>query len=179
MQQLRSIDRKNLLAHARAAIAERLDIKYTQPAKVDIGSKSGVFVTLTIKGELRGCIGCFASQGQLADTVREFAVSAAFEDTRFPPVEKNEFEKLHIEISVLSEPHKTSHDDLITMFPSHPGVILKKGNRSSTFLPQVWEELSNADEFMSHLCMKAGLQPDEWKRPGMDFQTYSVEKFEE
>jgi AMMECR1 domain-containing protein len=63
--------------------------------------------------------------------------------------------------------------------PAKPGVIIRKGGRQATFLPQVWEELPDAEDFMSQLCMKAGLAPDAWHEEGMQFMTYGVTSFEE
>lgn len=182
MPALSSIDKNYLLALARHTIAQALtmDIAMPQPrTSAALKQGSGVFVTLHKHGELRGCIGCFSSDKPLAETVARFAQAAAFEDIRFLPVDSAEFDDLHIEISVLSEPSAVSRDEFFKQLPAKPGVIIRKGGRQATFLPQVWEELPDADEFMSQLCMKAGLAPDAWKEDGMQFMTYGVTSFEE
>jgi AmmeMemoRadiSam system protein A len=182
MPALSSIDRNYLLALARHSIATALKMDITAPrasASVALKQNSGVFVTLHKEGDLRGCIGCFGSDKPLAETVQRFAQAAAFEDIRFLPVQPEEFDDLSIEISVLSEPAAVNRDEFFKQLPAKPGVIIRKGGRQATFLPQVWEELPDAEDFMSQLCMKAGLAPDAWHEEGMQFMTYGVTSFEE
>jgi AmmeMemoRadiSam system protein A len=115
--------------------------------------------------------------------VSENAQNAAFEDERFLPLKQSELNKIKIEISVLSqleEIHPKSSDELLKILkPNVHGLIIRKGWAGATFLPQVWEELPTHSQFLSNLCMKAGLPADEWKKPGMKFFIYTVEKFEE
>jgi AmmeMemoRadiSam system protein A len=180
MPALNSDDKRYLLDVARHAIAEKLQVIYPTPKDVDSKSlrqKNGVFVTLHENGDLRGCIGCFESEDCLPKTVATYALAAAFDDTRFPPISKSEFKDITIEISVLGAPKKT--DDITRHFKEKPGVIIRKGYRQATFLPQVWDDLQEPDEFMEHLCVKAGLQADEWTREGMNFSVYTVDSFEE
>ena len=139
-------------------------------------SKLGAsFVTLTINGELRGCIGSLVARQSLWKDVRENALNAAFEDSRFSPLEKGELNRIKIEVSVLSEPKKLEYKnekDLLNKLNHNMGLILKKGFYSATFLPQVWEELPDKIDFLEHLSRKAGLNKDAWKTA--DFEYYAV-----
>jgi AmmeMemoRadiSam system protein A len=148
-----------------------------------LAENKGTFVTLTINCSLRGCIGQITPSEPVLETVRENAASSAFRDPRFPPLSADEFYDADLEISILSMPEKLAYsgkDDLLSRVrQGDHGVIIRSGFRSATFLPQVWEELPSADEFFSHLCMKAGLSPDEWKRGRLEVHTYTVEHFNE
>jgi AmmeMemoRadiSam system protein A len=178
MRQLRSTEKEYLLKVARHAIAKELSIDYELGKAMKIDEKAAVFVTLTIDGELRGCIGTFEASDKADKAVEKFACQAAFKDWRFGPLSKEEFPHIKIEISVLSEMKPTTYDELLAMFDQRPGVCLYKGGILATFLPQVWEDLPEPEEFMAQLCRKAGLSRSAWKK-GMGFLTYSVEKFEE
>jgi AmmeMemoRadiSam system protein A len=115
--------------------------------------------------------------------VRDRAVSAAFEDPRFPSLKANEFEELVIEISALTKPETLLYDtpeDLVQKLRvGIDGVILKEGFRRATFLPQVWEKIPEPDLFLSRLCQKMGLPPDTWREQKLDVEIYQVEKFTE
>jgi AmmeMemoRadiSam system protein A len=139
------------------------------------------FVTLKIKGQLRGCIGHLIAMLPLYKDIIDNSVSAAFEDPRFDSLTKKEFEATKIEISVLTPPELLAYTDtadLLAKLNSKQGVILSKGRYSATFLPQVWQELPDKKEFLSHLCLKAGLSATEWmNKPNI--QVYEVDAFEE
>ena len=141
------------------------------------------FVTLTIHGELRGCIGALEAYQSLADDVREHAVAAALEDPRFPRVDPTELNSIKLEISRLTTPHPleySSGDDLLKKLKPHvDGVILKDGVRRATFLPQVWEKIPDPVEFLEHLCQKMGAHPDAWRTKPMQVLIYEVEEFVE
>jgi AmmeMemoRadiSam system protein A len=141
------------------------------------------FVTLTRHGELRGCIGSLEPRRPLMLDVRENAVAAAFHDPRFPPVRPEEVDDLHVEVSVLSLPEPLRYDspeDLIARLrPGVDGVVIERGWNRATFLPQVWEKLPDPHQFLQHLCLKAYLPADAYRRPGLDVYTYQVEKFGE
>ena len=145
--------------------------------------KGASFVTLTKNGDLRGCIGTLEAHQSLVEDVREHAVQAALEDYRFPPVTSDEIPQLHIEISRLTAPVPLKYDRpeelLHKIQPEVDGVILKDGLRRATFLPQVWRQLPDADEFLTHLCMKMGSPADLWKRKVLQVSIYHVEEFEE
>jgi len=115
--------------------------------------------------------------------VREHARQAAFEDYRFPPLSKAELPATSIEISRLTAPldleYQQPSDLPRILRPGIDGVILQDGYRRATFLPQVWEQLPNVDDFLSHLCVKMGSPADLWKRKTLQVKTYSVEEFHE
>ncbi len=141
------------------------------------------FVTLTINGYLRGCVGALEPYQSLAEDVREHAVAAAFQDFRFPPVEANEIKKLNIEVSYLTKPVKVDYEkpeELLTILRPHiDGVVLRDGMRRATFLPQVWEKIPEPEEFLAQLCMKMGSPSDVWLRRKLEVFTYQVEEFHE
>jgi len=143
----------------------------------------GTFVTLKIGGDLRGCIGTLSGREPLVEGVRTHALNAAFHDPRFGPLAAEELARVTIEVSVLTEPQALRYDgadDLIAKLrPRVDGVILRKGNASATFLPQVWEQLPKPEAFLSHLCLKAGLSADAWRKGSLEVQTYQVQYFEE
>ncbi len=137
------------------------------------------FVTLTIEGELRGCIGSLVPHRTLLEDLISNAKSAAFKDPRFLPLSKEEFSHIEIEISLLSLPQKVPYesvDELRSKIrPKQDGVILNLEGRQSTFLPQVWDQLEAFDLFFAHLCQKAGLSSDCLEQHPL-IQTYQVEK---
>ena len=131
------------------------------------------FVTLTLDRQLRGCIGSLIAHRSLLDDLIYNAKAAAFDDPRFYPLSSEEFSRVHIEVSLLSEPERITYensDDLKSKITiGEDGIILQKGSRKATFLPQVWEQLPTFELFFSHLCQKAGLEsncleshPDIW-----------------
>jgi len=138
------------------------------------------FVTLRRRGGLRGCIGTLTAEQPLYRAVMENARNAA-RDPRFPPLEDWELADLTVEVSVLSEPQPLtfhSPEELLQKLrPGIDGVILQWHGSRATFLPQVWEDLSNPVEFLQRLAQKAGLPPDTWRHPATQILTYQVEKF--
>ena len=143
----------------------------------------GCFVTLTEGGQLRGCIGNILPAGPLYEAVMDNAQSAALRDSRFPPVTPDEADKIHIEISVLTEPRPlafNSPEDLLSKLQPHQdGVVLKIGLRSATFLPQVWEQLPDKVGFLEHLSQKAGGAASDWRGKDVSVSIYHAEAFEE
>jgi len=145
--------------------------------------KRGTFVTLKKNGSLRGCIGSLAPVESIVQGVQRNAINAAFEDPRFPPLGREEFPQVTIEVSVLTPAvplaYETPGELLAKIVPGKDGVILRKGLRSATFLPQVWEQLPEPARFFDHLCLKAGLPPDAWRREVLEVETYRVQYFDE
>ena len=145
--------------------------------------KRGTFVTLTINGNLRGCIGHIIPQESLLEGIRVNAINAAFRDPRFRPLSQKEWEKTKVEVSILTDPKPLQYsdaDDLLNKLrPGIDGVIIKKGFSQATFLPQVWDQLPDKRDFLTHLCMKAGLDGSEWKKGELEVSTYQVQAFEE
>ena len=174
-----------LLQLARKTLEERLlgGEKVEQPGNPEFLHKQAVFVTLTMGGKLRGCIGNLIAVAPLWQSVRDNAISAAFHDHRFDSLTVRELEKVNIELSLLSHPQPLSHkggsDLLSKLRPGVDGVILKKEGRSATFLPQVWEQLKEPVHFLDHLCVKAGLPQKSWMSEDVSVETYQVACFSE
>jgi uncharacterized protein len=152
----------------------------TTPRLNDPGAS---FVTLTIKKQLRGCIGALEPYQPLAQDVREHALAAALDDPRFPPVTPEELDQIEIEISRLTLPRRLDYADasdlLNRLRPNIDGVILRDGMRRATFLPQVWEKLPDKEAFLDNLCSKMGAMPDTWRKKHLEVLTYQVEEFHE
>jgi AmmeMemoRadiSam system protein A len=177
-----------LLVVARSAIKNRLsNQEESQISWKDLPEKFknqlGTFVTITIDGNLRGCIGHIIPRESVIEGIRENAINAAFRDPRFPPLTREEFEKIEIEVSILTAPQELDYSDpedlLNKLRPGKDGVIIKKGYHEATFLPQVWDQLPDKEEFLMHLCMKAGLSHDSWRNEKLQISTYQVQAFEE
>jgi uncharacterized protein len=141
------------------------------------------FVTLTEGGQLRGCIGALEPYQSLAQDVREHAVAAALEDPRFSPVSAREVDRIEIEVSRLTRPvplqYQDANDLLSKLRPHVDGVILRDAFRRATFLPQVWEKISDPADFLDNLCYKMGANPDVWRRKHLEVLIYQVEEFHE
>lgn len=141
------------------------------------------FVTLTIHGELRGCIGALEAYQSLSEDVREHAIAAALKDPRFPPVSEKELSRIHIEVSRLTSPKELEYanaDDLLKKLRPHvDGVLLRHGHRRATFLPQVWEKIPDPVEFLEQLCYKMGERGNLWREAKLQVYTYQVEEFHE
>jgi AmmeMemoRadiSam system protein A len=167
---------KKLFSYARNSIDFKLNNKEFSPTNVpdDLKVKHGVFVTLTTNNELRGCIGVI-DPVPLFKGVINSSKNSAFFDPRFQPLNKEEFSKVIIEISILSVPKKTTLIDI----NEGDGVILSSHDLSALFLPQVWHELPDKNEFLRELSMKAGLSPNAYNEIKTKFQKFSVEAYKE
>lgn len=132
----------------------------------DLQQQLACFVTLHKHGELRGCIGALEAYQPLINDVAEHAFAAAFQDPRFTALQQNEYDDITIDISVLGKPepmHFESEADLLNQIrPGVDGLILEHDYNRGTFLPSVWEQLPDANEFLQHLKNKAGLPMDWW-----------------
>lgn len=172
-----------LLLRARNAIAERLGFPASSAADHPrLHLPGATFVTLTEHGELRGCIGSLEAWRPLAEDVAENAIAAAFHDPRFPPVRREEFPSLRIEVSLLSPPEaihfRDEADAIRQLRPGIDGVIFACRGRRGTFLPQVWESLPEPAAFFAHLKQKAGFSPSFWS-PEVQLYRYEVVKWKE
>jgi len=164
------MDKKLLLRIARDAIMEELtglvlvDREALLSAHPWLREIRAVFVTLNERGALRGCIGSIEAHRSLIDDLIVNAKSAAFNDPRFPPVRMEELDVLEIEISLLTAPHilgYSDREDLKSKIrPGIDGVILQQGHYQATYLPSVWEQLPEFEQFFGALCQKAGLRTD-------------------
>lgn len=172
-----------LLEIARASIIE--GIQNQRPLSpdpknyaADLQAHLATFVTLNLNQQLRGCIGTLEAHQPLVKDVAHNAYSAAFRDTRFPPLTESELSALEIHISILSpaEPVQFSDEiDLVQQLrPGIDGLILTDGHHKGTFLPAVWESLPDPVEFLTHLKMKAGLAANHWG-PTVVIERYTVE----
>jgi AmmeMemoRadiSam system protein A len=171
-----------LIALARAAIASEFGAPWPplpRPAWLEV--PAATFVTLTLHGQLRGCIGSLEAHRPFYDDVTSNARAAAFGDPRFPPLAADELSALCIEVSVLTPPQplqfSSEADALRRLRPGVDGVIFQYGGRRATLLPQVWEQLPEPEEFMAHLKRKAGVFGD-LRAGGMRLSVYQVERFQ-
>ncbi len=121
----------------------------------------GLFVTLTIEGALRGCIGCITSQDPLHQTLPYFAIQAAFNDHRFSALTKKELSHLTIKISILTPPQPIDHYSTIEL-GTH-GIIFQLNQYQSVFLPEVAIEQGwTLETTLQHLERKAGAPINSW-----------------
>ena len=172
-----------LLPLARSAIASQLGM--SQAVEADrpwLREPGACFITLMHEDKLRGCIGTLRAHRTLADDVTANAVAAAFRDPRFSPLTAEEFSAISVEISVLSalEPMRFADEPeaLKQLRAGVDGLVFEYGHHTSTFLPQVWDDLKEPAEFMAHLKYKAGLPPDFWDRD-VRLSRYTVFKWKE
>lgn len=180
--ELSSEEKNILLSAARKSIKSLFDItdipivnyKMTPSLKI----KAGAFVTLKIKDELRGCIGYIASDRPLFETVCEAAKQAAIKDPRFPPLTPKELNLTAIEISVLSPMKKISNYSEIKI--GEHGLLVEESYNRGLLLPQVATENNySLEQFLTSICMKAGLAPDLWKRKKLNLQVFTALVFNE
>jgi len=146
--------------------------------------KRGVFVTIeTYPGKkLRGCIGFPSAVYPLSEAVQRAALSAAFEDPRFPPVDEDELDKIIFEISILTEPELINVKDkkeYLNCICKKDGLIIINKNNSGLFLPQVWEQIKDKKKFLECLCMKAFLPTDAWMDEDTKLFKFHVQVFKE
>jgi MEMO1 family protein len=171
------------LALARAAIAEALGQAAQWPADPPSFDEPGaVFVTLTLDGRLRGCIGSLVPHRCLREDLRENAIAAALRDPRFPPLSVDEFARVRVEVSLLGAPEavaaSTELEAWAAVRPGTHGVIFEWRRHRSTFLPQVWNQLPGPREFFAQLKRKAGLPADFWA-DDVRLERYTVRKWVE
>lgn len=174
---------KTLLHLARAAIAKELGfVSHDLPRSDWLEQPGATFVTLTLHGQLRGCIGSLEAYRPLIDDVRQNAVASALRDLRFPPLSQAEFAEVVVEVSLLSKlkPIRFSSeaDALAQLVPGVDGVILEYGAQRATYLPQVWAQLPDPRSFIAHLKDKAGLPEDFWSHD-VRLSHYTVQKWSE
>ena len=179
-QTLLQIARQALDLGVRGEKLPLLDEAILTPCLREMGAS---FVTLTVRSDLRGCIGALEPYQPLADDVREHAIAAALEDPRFPPVQPKELNQIEIEVSRLTVPtrleYKDADDLLAKLNPNVDGVILRDGYRRATFLPQVWKQIPDKAEFLGELCYKMGASPNAWRQKHLEVLIYHAEEFHE
>ena len=174
---------RTLLTIARSAIGAELGLRLSADAShAALAQPAATFVTLKLDDELRGCIGSLKPMRPLAVDVRENAIAAAFRDPRFPPLAVVEFEATSVEVSLLSADERVEvrdEEDLLAQLrPGVDGLVIEYGHHRATFLPQVWESLPAARDFLAALKRKAGLPADFWN-PRVNVSRYGVTKWTE
>lgn len=181
-ERLTRAERRELLSIARRAIDARLRREplslESVPLTPELERLAGVFVTLRENEELRGCIGVLEPAEPLYRAVASAAVSAAFSDPRFPPLVATELPGVSFEISVLgpSEPVASVEEIVLGVH----GLIAREGFRAGLLLPQVPSEWGwTRDEFLDHLCVKAGLPRGRWRGGRVHLEKFTAEVFSE
>lgn len=170
-----------------AAAAIEFGLQYDRPPQPDVShlpaslrETGACFVSIYKQGEFRGCIGTLLAHRPLAEDANENGFSAAFNDPRFAPLTPTEWAHCQLHLSIIAEPQplfvKDQQDLLNKLKPGVDGVILSAGNKRATFLPQVWEQLPDKQQFIAHLKQKAGLNADEWP-VNLQIQLYQTQSF--
>ena len=182
-----SEDREALLGTARASI--RHGLEHGSPLRVDpdrfsprLREPGACFVTLRRSGRLRGCVGSLDATRSLVEDVAHNAFASAFRDSRFEPLtEEEERAGLDVHLSVLTPPEplpcRSEAELLSKLQPGIDGLILQDGPHRATFLPSVWESLTEPKKFLTELKRKAGLSENHWS-DGIRFQRYRAESVE-
>jgi AmmeMemoRadiSam system protein A len=138
------------------------------------------FVTLTLNGALRGCIGSVSAHRPLHDDIAESAWKAAFGDPRFKPLTAEELPAVKVDISILSQarpiPVQSEAELIAALDPDRDGLILRDGRHQALFLPHVWGGIPDPRVFVRALKRKAGLAPEHWSAETRAFR-FSVESF--
>jgi AmmeMemoRadiSam system protein A len=181
MDSLDQEQRDFLLQLARTSIAARLDGLPPPDPSVPAGPLTehrGAFVTLTIEGALRGCIGHVVGIEPLWSSVRSNAVAAAFRDPRFPPVDRYEFDRVAIEISAMSALDPLTDPGSIEI--GRHGLMVEQAAARGLLLPQVASDRGwDSETFLAETCRKAGLESGCWKHRDSRLFTFTVEHFAE
>lgn len=178
---LDAADKRVLLLLVRETITRHLKtetVPLPRGGSPKVLRETGAFVTLRKHGELRGCIGRMQPEGPLLRLVATLALDSAFRDPRFPPVTANELKDLDVEVSVLTPMAAVPGPDAIV--PGRDGVLLRVGDRSAVFLPQVATEQGwNRVELLDNLALKAGLPSHAWRDRNAKFLTFQADVFAE
>lgn len=179
---------ESLVRLARRAVTEYLAESTVVAPAGDFDTETGVFVTLnyqTARKEehLRGCIGFPVSEKKIEQSVIEAAIAAATEDPRFPPVVLHELRNIVFEVSVLTTPEELKCKPLEyrkVINIGRDGLILRWKGGSGLLLPQVPVELKwDMDEYLAHICHKAGAPPEALTDPGSKLYRFHAMVFKE
>ncbi|KLV11499.1 AmmeMemoRadiSam system protein A [Photobacterium ganghwense] len=181
-QNLNKGDLIQLLDVAREAIRGHFADEIPQPPQLDLYGRKllqpgACFVTLTVNGQLQGCLGTIAARSPLVMEVHNQARASAYQDRRFLPLTEEQLDDLQIEVSVLSSPETldvSSEQELLNYLSQNKvGVILSDQHRQALFLPQVWEQIKKPADFLRQLKRKAGWNDVYWS-PTMSVKTFTV-----
>ncbi len=185
MELLTADEGRIALSYARSVLHEHIaGTSFTEPTWPAVFSEHrGVFVTLTIHGDLRGCIGFPYPVLPLKEAIHDAACSASTGDPRFPPVKPEELSRIAVEVTILTEPRllevEPGQRDKVVEVGKH-GLIVKGYGRSGLLLPQVPVEWGwNVREFLDHTCNKAGLPAKSWLEPSVQVFTFEGQIFSE
>ena len=170
-----------LLTYSREVIKAKLQnskMEYDLPNETIYKQKYGAFVTLHGNRELRGCVGYISAVKSLKETIFDMSLAAAFNDTRFNPVQLSEFDDIDIEISVLSKMIKVDSIDEIEI--GRDGLYMKNGYKSGLLLPQVAVEYNwDIETFLDQTCGKSRMRFACWKHPLTEIYRFTAEIFSE
>ena len=150
----------------------------------DLKDNGAVFITINTEpnDQLRGCIGSLQAYRPLYKDIIFNAQAAALRDPRFLPLTVDELKHIKIEVSILSEPKVLLYDDIEDLkskvVPFQDGIVLKHNGRQATYLPQVWKQLPQFDDFFSSLCLKANLTKN-CLSEHPEISTYTVKEYKE
>ncbi len=169
---LLGIARASILHHLRAAPAPPI------PSHGPLAEQRGAFVTVHVAGELRGCIGTFRPLGSLAETVARMAIAAASEDPRFSSLEPGDVASLDVSVSALEPPRAIPDPRRVEI--GRQGLVVRNGWQRGTLLPKVAVEHGwDAEAFLRHTCLKAGLPPRAWEDPATEVLVFEADEFGE
>jgi AmmeMemoRadiSam system protein A len=171
-------ERRLLLDLAHRALEAALDGRRLDltPPNEHLGQPRGAFTTLQISGRLRGCVGYIQPAFPVWRTVAETAIAAAFNDTRFHALTREEAPGLRVEISVLSPDFPIKPEDIEV---GRHGLIVSQNNNRGLLLPQVAVEHGwDREMFLAQTCLKAGLAVDAWQH-GAHLEAFTAEVFGE
>lgn len=172
-EELLTIARRTLETFLKGAVLPSFDL-----ISENLQKPGGAFVTLRRHKDLRGCIGRFDSPEPLYQVVQQMVLASALEDPRFQPVVMSEVADLKIEISVLSV-RQTIHQ-LSEIIIGRHGLSVSKGFHRGVLLPQVAiENKWNREEFLTQVCLKAGLKPNAWEEGGLKLEVFTADVFGE
>jgi len=176
-------DRAALLGIARGAILAHLGQRPPPPppAEGPLAAPRGAFVTVKVGGELRGCIGTFAADAPLAETVARVAVQAASEDPRFRPLAAADLDALEVSVSALGTPRPVAAlDERSRVKVGEQGLLVRRGWHRGALLPKVAVEQGwSGEEFLKHACLKAGLHARAWQDAETEVLVFEAEEFSE
>lgn len=188
LNKMLSLDKaKRLFELARESINSFFDnkeVKFDENLKKEFSDKQGVFVTIYLDDELAGCIGYTEPVFPLYEGVMNAARGAAFEDPRFPPLKKEELKKARLEISVLSKPElidvKDPEEYLKKIKIGRDGLLIRDELNNGLLLPQVATEMNfDVKMFLDQTCIKAGLEPDDWRDKRRHVYKFQAQVFQE
>ena len=175
---------KTLMKIAHISLEEALLYgKHYSPSRKDYDNtlfdKGASFVTLTRAGKLLGCIGSVFAHQSIARDVADNTYAAALEDKRFNPLTADDLAQTEITISLLTGYERIRYQDeadLIRQIEAgKDGIVLRSGDRQALFLPSVWKELPDKQEFLNNLKLKAGMTPSYWSNKIKVYRFYTVE----